>query len=253
MKLNRIEGRKPLYQEVQEELLRLISSWDQGRPIPSESALSEQLGVSRSTVREALQRLENADLVYKRHGVGTFVRGQSSSIATAMNYLHGVEPIIEASGKSPSLSVHEVSPVPLDPSTQGVFGDPVPVNALRVTRVYLADAVPTLYAVSYIPDRVLPPELDAAARRVYELGQSGESLYSILSSEYGHDVDYAVTRIRAVMPSAEVTRYMGLSSSEPCVELNQIHHDREGRVIIYSQDILDADVFELIVLRKSIR
>ena len=55
MELNRIEGRKPLYQEVQEELIRLIRTWDHARPIPSESALSAQLGVNRSTVREALQ------------------------------------------------------------------------------------------------------------------------------------------------------------------------------------------------------
>lgn len=252
MKLNRIPTRKPLYQAVQEEIVTLIRDWDNERPIPSEASLSEQLGVSRSTVREALQRLENADIVYKRHGVGTFVRKQSNAIATSMNYLHGVESIIRGSGKEPSFGRHEVTVVTFDEHVRSVFGDQVVTRGLRIVRVYCADDIPTLYAVSYIPETVLLSELDAAAQEVYQLGQAGESLFSILAGRFDAPVDYAVTRIRAVMPSQEVLSELDFAENEPCIELNQIHHERDGRVLIYSEDLLDPEVFELIVLRKSI-
>lgn len=252
MKLSRIPTRKPLYQEVQEEIVSLIRDWDEERPIPSETSLSEQLGVSRSTVREALQRLENADIVYKRHGVGTFVRRQSNAIATSINYLHGVERIIRGSGREPSLGRHEVTIVTFDKNVRSVFSDQVVTRGLQIVRVYRADEIPTLYAVSYIPETVFPAGLDAAAQEVHQLGQAGESLFSILANSFGATVDYAVTRIRAVMPSREVLRELDFAENEPCIELNQIHHDRDGRVLIYSEDILDPEVFELIVLRKSI-
>ncbi|WP_041866117.1 GntR family transcriptional regulator [Sediminispirochaeta smaragdinae] len=253
MKLSRIPSRKPLYQEVQEEILSLIRDWDEERPIPSEAVLSEQFGVSRSTVREALQRLENADVVYKRHGVGTFVRPQSNAIATAMNYLHGIERIIRSSGKEPSFGRHEVSVITFDEHIREVFSDERVKRGVRVVRVYLADGTPTLYAVSYIPETILDGDLESAAEKIERLGRAGESLFSILAAAFQHSVDYAVTRIRAVMPSDAIFAELNFSQSEPCIKLNQIHHDRDGRVLIYSEDVLDPEVFELIVLRKSIR
>ncbi|SDX88221.1 transcriptional regulator, GntR family [Ruegeria halocynthiae] len=45
----------------------------EGRKIPSERDLAEALGVSRPKLREALQTLENRDLVAVRHGEGTFI------------------------------------------------------------------------------------------------------------------------------------------------------------------------------------
>ncbi|MDQ2782033.1 GntR family transcriptional regulator [Lapillicoccus sp.] len=44
-----------------------------GDPLPSESVLCEQLGVSRSSVREAIRTLSALDIVEVRHGTGTFV------------------------------------------------------------------------------------------------------------------------------------------------------------------------------------
>lgn len=48
-----------------------------GDPLPTESALCEQLGVSRSSVREAIRTLASLDIVEVRHGRGTFVGGLS--------------------------------------------------------------------------------------------------------------------------------------------------------------------------------
>ncbi|HKJ61086.1 MAG TPA: FadR/GntR family transcriptional regulator [Hyphomicrobiales bacterium] len=45
----------------------------EGRKLPSERELSEQMGVSRPKLREALQRLEDRNLLVVRHGEGTFV------------------------------------------------------------------------------------------------------------------------------------------------------------------------------------
>ncbi|MCQ9342648.1 FadR/GntR family transcriptional regulator [Corynebacterium kozikiae] len=44
-----------------------------GDPLPSESAICEQLGVSRSSVREAIRTLVSLDVLEVRHGTGTFV------------------------------------------------------------------------------------------------------------------------------------------------------------------------------------
>lgn len=48
-----------------------------GDPLPSESELCEKLGVSRSSVREAIRTLQTLDIVQVKHGRGTFVGGMS--------------------------------------------------------------------------------------------------------------------------------------------------------------------------------
>lgn len=52
-----------------------------GDKLPSESAIEREFGVSRTVVREAISRLQAADLVVTRHGIGTFVVGINESPA----------------------------------------------------------------------------------------------------------------------------------------------------------------------------
>lgn len=68
-------GRSPLRQEVTEGIKRYIlqNRLAPGDPLPTESALCEALGASRSSVREAVKTLNALDIVEVRHGHGTFV------------------------------------------------------------------------------------------------------------------------------------------------------------------------------------
>lgn len=65
----------PLKEQVSRRLRRLIEEGTlrPGQQLPSERELSEQLQVSRGTVREAVQFLQALGLVDIRHGTGTFV------------------------------------------------------------------------------------------------------------------------------------------------------------------------------------
>jgi DNA-binding FadR family transcriptional regulator len=51
----------------------------QGEKLPTEAAIMEEFGVSRTVVREAISRLQAASLVDTRHGVGTFVVGMGDA------------------------------------------------------------------------------------------------------------------------------------------------------------------------------
>jgi len=70
--LNKIK----LYEEIVEQLKSRIISRDiaPGDKLPTERALAETLQVNRSTVREALRKLESLDLVEIRHGDGVYVK-----------------------------------------------------------------------------------------------------------------------------------------------------------------------------------
>ena len=74
MAIQRIEN-KNISDAVLEEIKRLIGSgeWGPGSKIPSENELAATMGVSRVSVRSALQRLSSLGLIESRQGGGTFV------------------------------------------------------------------------------------------------------------------------------------------------------------------------------------
>ncbi|KAA6312203.1 HTH-type transcriptional repressor YvoA, partial [termite gut metagenome] len=66
---------KPLYIQVEEQLKELIKEpeYRNGKLLPNEIDLSKQLGISRSTIRQALNKLVYEGLLIRKKGVGTTV------------------------------------------------------------------------------------------------------------------------------------------------------------------------------------
>src|SRR5215813_12425665 len=67
----------PRYLEIERALRADIARLKPGDPLPSDAELCERFGVSRMTARQGVQRLADANLVYRVPGQGTFVADQS--------------------------------------------------------------------------------------------------------------------------------------------------------------------------------
>ena len=70
----------PLYSEIERDLVSKIQNGElvPDEPIPTELELCEMYGVSRITVRRAVERLVAARMIYRRRGIGTFVNRATS-------------------------------------------------------------------------------------------------------------------------------------------------------------------------------
>ncbi len=90
-----ISAYRPQYEIVAEKIVEFISAarMKPGDRLPTEQRLGEQLGVSRSIVREAVKFLTATGLVAARKGVGIYVSGQSPLVASpAINLSMTVDP-----------------------------------------------------------------------------------------------------------------------------------------------------------------
>jgi GntR family transcriptional regulator len=85
-----------------------------GDRLPSETELSEQLGVSRLTLREAINTLKHEGLVYSVQGKGTFVACNIEQISDTLNNNLGITEMIEASGYRPGVGNFEKKLVKAD-------------------------------------------------------------------------------------------------------------------------------------------
>src|SRR5262249_62064420 len=75
--------RQPKHQLLKEALVRLMEGLPMDAPLPAERELSEAHGISRQTVRQALQQLVAEGRIYRRQGSGTYVA--SHKVMQAVN------------------------------------------------------------------------------------------------------------------------------------------------------------------------
>src|SRR6266700_1895445 len=89
------DGYRPAYETIAAKITELITSDDlkPGDRLPTEHELSEQLGVSRTVVREAVKVLVATGLVYTRRGSGLYVANKASSLhMTVLDSLTPADP-----------------------------------------------------------------------------------------------------------------------------------------------------------------
>ena len=90
--------KKRVAEEVADRIRTLIldGTFPQGQPLPSERVLTEQFGVSRGSIRDALRMLETIGLIETQHGRGTFPRELTvdrlvAPLASMMTFQHDLQ------------------------------------------------------------------------------------------------------------------------------------------------------------------
>ena len=88
---------------VADDLRRAIDAGEfEGGQLPSEPELARRMGISRATLRQAITELEEAGLVRRRHGKGTFVTGHAAALRNILNENSGTSDLIRAAGWLPT-------------------------------------------------------------------------------------------------------------------------------------------------------
>ena len=150
----------PLYFQIAENLKQAIEAGTltPGDRLDNELDLAERLGVSRPTVRQAVQRLVEQGLVVRRRGLRTVVVAPRILRSVALTSLYDD---LSASGRHPATAVLAVREVPA--------GDVAAV--LSVERLRLADGTPLAIMHNYLPAGMLKgrPEQALAETGLYGL------------------------------------------------------------------------------------
>ncbi len=127
------DGYRPAYETIAAKITELISSADlkPGDRLPTEHELSEQLGVSRTVVREAVKVLVATGLVYTRRGSGLYVANKASSLQmTVLDSLTPADP-------TQVVSLYEFR-LMLEPAAAGLAAERITPHELRELREVVA-------------------------------------------------------------------------------------------------------------------
>src|SRR5690349_13282822 len=129
-------GQTKLASRVREEVRDRIRDgrFSDGVQLPPEVELATSLGVSRTTVREALLQLEQEGLLIRRHGHGTFVRS-AARLRGSLNANLSATEVIRGHGMDPGTRDARVDEVVADDELAGRLGLAAGASILRLERV----------------------------------------------------------------------------------------------------------------------
>ena len=234
---------RSLYLQARDEILKIIDgSTDFMSKLPSEQELSEQLGVSRNTVREAIKTLENEGYLMTRHGVGTFVIRGRDSIITNIASLESFTDIIERQGYRAGTCAARYDRRQAPERVRRELKLPEGEQVFYLERVRTADDVPVIFVEDYI---AFIEGMDE-----HYIGQYKESLFGFLQ-DYGYRICFAVTEIDAVISDERLQQKLALDRPAALLRLRQTHYSSKGEPVLYSDSYFLCEKFRFNIIRKA--
>lgn len=146
-------GPMPLYFQVSSRIESAITSGElpAGSRLENEVALGERLGLSRPTIRRAIQELVDKGLLVRRRGIGTQVVHGPVSRKVELTSLFDD---LKAGDQHPTTRVLAHDVVPADERIAEDLGVEVGDDVTHIRRLRLADGVPVALLENYIPSAV---------------------------------------------------------------------------------------------------
>ena len=192
--------------------------------LPGEVELCEIFGVSRTVIRQALQVLENKDMIYKEKGRGTFV-AQPKIREGLFQELTGFYQDMIAKGHKPRSVVLKQEKIESDPKIAVYLnlepGDPV----IQIDRVRYINQEPVVLVTTHIPYH-LCPELVA-------VDLSEQSLYAYLENEHGLFISRGKRFLEAVAADQREARLLEVEVGAPLIQLNSVSYLQDNQPIEY--------------------
>jgi GntR family transcriptional regulator len=211
------------YLELADTLRDHIAGGVRG-PLASEAELGREHGVSRVTVRRALELLREEGLVSARQGVGWFVA--VDPVRQSLGRVTTVEEALEAAGAVPARRVLEFTFETAPPDVAKTLGLPADGEILRVTRLNLADGEPFALVTVWVP-----ASLGAALSRA-DVERS--TFYDLLPLQ-GVEPGRVVQTITAIAADRATANHLGVPAASPLLACRRVTYDRHGDAVIVAE------------------
>ena len=238
-------NRIPLSTQTQQYLLDLIEhgTYEPGEQLPSEKELSVQLGISRSTLREALLNLEQEGIVIRRHGVGTFVApGYEQRLESGLERLESILELAARQGLEVRIEHLEVRQLGADVQLAEKLQVPGGTELTSVRRVICVDKTPIAYMADFVLSSILPPdEVDE--------GFNG-SVLDLLKEKQLAEITQVMAHIVAITADRALGEKLKVKRGQPLLLMEETVFAGGGEIVEFSRNYFIPDHFQFHVIRR---
>lgn len=208
----------PIYYQLESFIKNQIESGNilPGENIPSEREYAESYGISRMTVRQAINSLVNEGLLYRKKGSGTFV--SEKKIEQPLQGLTSFTEDMKKRGMTPtSKLIHfEIIPANSFIANELQIREYAPVYEIK--RIRLADGEPMALETNYLSANLVKGLTEQEVKA---------SIYSYVEEKLGLRITHAEQLIESVRASEEHEKLLYIEKDHPMlyIQRNTFLHD----------------------------
>lgn len=230
---------KPRYAELAEQLIQAIGdgTFAIGAALPSELDLSAQYGVSRQTVRSALERVQELGLISRRKRAGIRVEATKPRVAFEQS-LSNVEDLIQFAVVT-ERHVQSITEISASASLAAQLGVQAGSRWLRVELLRIDPAKPDV-PICWT-DVYLEAAVGAGLRR--ELRKSSGLICEMVEARFGRAVKEIRQEIRAVGIPARVAQPLAADIDGHALEITRHYVDQQGIIFEATVSVYPAERF----------
>src|SRR5246127_1300380 len=209
-----------LYARVETVLASEIADGDLkvGDQLATEDSLIARFGVSRITVRRAIQNLVSRGLVEIRRGKGTFVA--APKIMQDLKELSGFVEDMHALGRKPAARVIGKEIVTANATVARQLALTRGERVIRIRRVRLADSVPLSFDETYLPLEI--------GKKIITNNLKIEPIFSLLERKYDIPLVEAEYKLEAVAAEKEIARALKVKQRSPIFRIERTTYSTGG-------------------------
>jgi GntR family transcriptional regulator len=228
----------PLYVRIRESLREEIQNKVllPGHKIPSEDELAVRFGVSRMTVRQGIGDLIDEGLLYRRHGVGTFVA--QSHLERDHSRLTSFFESAREQGIEVSLHLLIADILPAKLRVSKALSLQEGELVIHVKTLRFADGIPITVHDSHLPYRLFPQLLqeDLEARQLWDYIEA-----------YGYTVKRAVQHLEARDADEEIAGLLQMEVGAPILYKERTVYADDGTAVEFTYCYNRGDRYSLTV------
>jgi len=214
-----------------------------GDQLPTEDGLAARFGVSRITVRRAIQNLVSRGLVEIRRGKGTFVA--APKIKQELTELSGFVEDMHAVGRKPTARVIGKEIVTADATVASQLALTKGERVVRIRRVRLADGIPLSFDETFLPLEI--------GKKIITNNLKVEPIFSLLERKYDVPLIEAEYKLDAVAAEAEVAAALKIKQRSPVFRIERTSYSTGGHPVDYERLHYRGDLAQFVtrLVRKA--
>ncbi len=231
-------GATPLYAQVEAVLASEIAdgTLSPGTQLPTENDLTERFGVSRPTVRKAVQNLVSRGLVEIQRGKGTYVT--RPKMTQELTTLSGFVEDMQALGRHPTARLLDKQLVAADKTVAHQLALPAGSLVVRIRRVRLADGEPVSFDETYL--------LREVGEKVVTNDLEVEPIFTLLETKYDMPLVEAEYRLEAVAAQPDVAEALGVEPGSPLFRIERTSYCAGNNPVDYEQLYYRGDMVRFV-------
>jgi GntR family transcriptional regulator len=210
--------------------------------IPPEAALAEELGVSRTTIRDALAKLEHEGAIYRKQGAGTFVNEAGLQIKSRLEDIWSYEQMLEDNGYTPSVRVLADEVIAADTATAEALGLEDGAEVLLIEKLFLENDEPAVLTRNRIPAGLL----DEGGHPHDEL-----PVYEFLEEYCDRRLSYYVSEIVPVGFDADQAKKLGVKEGTIGLAFVEVGYDSNNEALVHATSFFRDDLLRFRVIRRK--